>query len=185
MSQPKSLVGIPAPLFEKLTDLSPTNAEDDQDLIFQSRDALVASIKREVARILDTRLPWPELPADQSRPQPADEDVYIPPDRNATVIGYGVPDLTHLCIRGISDRATIERRITEAIRAFEPRLVDPVVRIAMNKVLDGAHVEIQGAVRTRRALEPLRFIIDLGIRTGDQVKRALLAARQDPGKKSR
>jgi len=154
VTQPRSLVGSAAPLFEKLTDLAPGSAEDDQDLTFQSRDALIASIRRELSRVLDSRLPW------------RDDGLTLPGGGPATVIGYGIPDLTHLCLRKTSDLAAIERMVIEAIRAFEPRLVDPLVRLVINAHQLHAYLEITGAIRTRRALEPLSFHLDITLRLG-------------------
>ena len=159
MTQPRSLVGSAAPLFEKLTDLAPGSAEDDQDLTFQSRDALIASIRRELSRILDSRLPW------------RDDAPPLPGAGPATVIAYGIPDLTHLCLRKPSDRAAIERLVTEAIRAFEPRLLDPQAHLVITAHQDRAYLDITGAIRTRRALEPLSFHLDITLRLGDGARR--------------
>lgn len=160
MSPQKSHPRSAALLFEKLTDLAPGNPEDSRDAIAQTRDALMASIRCELSRILDTRLPWPH-------PQGSTATEGIP----ASVIAYGIPDLTHLCLRKPADRIAIERLIREAIATFEPRLMTPQVRIMASPAQDRAHLDITGVMQFRQALEPLSFRIETNLRMSDSGKR--------------
>lgn len=172
MPQPKSLIGHRAPLLEKLIDLNPESAEDAQDLTFQTRDAVAASVTREIARIIDTRLPWPDERLD-ILDERADENPDDLVDRETTVVRYGVVDISHLCVRNTVERRKIERLMTEAIRRFEPRLIDPVVRIELRRLGDSAHLEISGFIRLGRALEPLTFSMDGGVRLGGTLKKKI------------
>ena len=176
MAQPRSLAGLPAPLFEKLIDLTPNSGEDDQDLVFQTRDAATRSILREIARLIDTRLPWTE--ADEGAR--ANSDATIDPD--STVMRFGVPDLTHLCIRNTADRRAIEQMVVEAIRRFEPRLIEPRVSIVMSAQADGGRLEVTGNVRLGRSLEPLAFDLDIDVRLEGETRNKLAAAAAKPVK---
>lgn len=158
MNQPKSPVAGGALLFEKLTDLTP--GDDDRDQAGRSEAAMRDSIRCELSRLLDSRLPWAPAAAED----PADW-------RQSTVTAYGIPDLTHLCLRKMADRAAIERLITTAIRNFEPRLIDPEVRILASPHQDRARLQISGAMRGGRALEPLSFELDTRLRMSDRGQR--------------
>lgn len=159
MLQPKSQTGIPAPLFEKLTDLQPNSPQDDQDLWFQTVDAAAASIRREITRIFDTRLPWPGEYAEARAAAAASG--WEGGDRTKTVTSYGVPDLTHLSANSVADRRVMRRLLTEAIRNFEPRLVNPRVVVAADKKGTGLVAEVSGTIRLKRSLEPLTFSVSL------------------------
>lgn len=177
MAQPKSLVGLRAPLFERLIDLRPASAEDAQELSFQTFEAVAASIRREVARILDTRLPW--MPEDDDDGLGVGDDDGGPPvtvDPRTTVLRYGLPDLTHLCVGNNAERHQIERLLVDAIRTFEPRLEGPSVTIHPLPSGDGAHVEVGGLVRLGRSLEPLVFSLTSDLRVGGKLKRRLTRA---------
>lgn len=179
MAQPKSLVGLRAPLFERLIDLRPNSPEDAQELSFQTFDAVAASIRREVARILDTRLPWlPEDDDDEAADRLGDDDADHPVtvDPRTTVLRYGLADLTHLCVGNTAERHQIERLIVDAIRTFEPRLEDPTVTVHPLPSGDGAHVEVGGLVRLGRSLEPLVFSLTSDLRVGGKLKRRLMRA---------
>lgn len=181
MAQPKSLAGLPAPLFEKLTDLHPTTQDDDQDLVFQTKRAVEESIRRELERLLDTRLPWrtaEEIEAAETADIEVDdeESAHEPIDREATVLRYGIPDITHLCVRNTLDRFEIERMLTRAVRTFEPRLIDADVTIQLVGLMDAAHLTVSGAIRLGRALEPMSFSLGIDVRVGGAVKRELLEA---------
>lgn len=175
---PKSLVGLSAPLFEKLVDFHPNPDNDpkrfggpgvdvdDQDLRFQTRDAVIGSIRREVSRIIDTRIPWPSEAERPDRDGPEREV-----DLDATSIGFGVPDMTHLCVRSTADRRQIERLVTTAIRSFEPRLENPSVTVLVSAGGLGAAFEISGSVRLGRSLEPLVFEVAAGVQVGARARR--------------
>jgi type VI secretion system lysozyme-like protein len=153
VSQPKFVVGASAPLFEKLTDLSPTTGVDDPDLKFQTRESLAASIRREVARIFDTRLPW--------EPDEEDEAARRLPDAAAaSVIRYGVADFTHLSVFNLQDRRLMEGALTEAIRRFEPRLQEPKVVLVPGNRPGWVHLEISGRMACQRTLEPVSFQLE-------------------------
>lgn len=178
MSQPKSLVGLSAPLLEKLIDLSPNSADDDQDLAFQPRDAVAASIRREIARILDTRLPWRDRASEQAAAIPDERGEMQRPSRFQTVTSYGVADFTHLCVRSQRDRYDIERLILEAVRAFEPRLVNPTVTLVNRPGVGRVLIEIGGSVQVGRALEPLKFELESDVRLADSMKKSPVAAKR-------
>lgn len=182
MTQPKSLVGQRAPLFERLIDLRPASPEDAQELSFQTFDAVAASIRREIARLLDTRLPWlPEEERDTDEGAPEDDEAEEgapTADLRTTVVRYGLPDLSHLCVSNNAERHQIERIILEAVRTFEPRLEEPTVAVQLLPS-GGAHVEIGGLVRLGRSLEPLVFSLATDLRIGGKLKRRMVKSADD------
>lgn len=78
------------------------------------RDGLLASVRREVGRLLNTRctLTLEELEG-----------------RERTVLEYGLPDFSHLHTRDPRAHETLAERIRETVAAYEPRLRQ--VRIAV------------------------------------------------------
>jgi type VI secretion system protein ImpF len=134
-------------LFDRLTDLSPEKPVEEKPLRTLSVDALRESIRREIHRILNTRCTTP--------PQELE-------NREWTVLDYGLPDYTGAYTRSTEDQARLERAMTRAIRAFEPRLVDPSVEL-----LEGMEGErslffqIYGGVRVGTQLEPVSFPLSL------------------------
>ncbi|WP_207482431.1 type VI secretion system baseplate subunit TssE [Arenibaculum pallidiluteum] len=168
MTQPKSLRGLAAPLFEKLTDLEPNSPVDERDLRFQTREVVLASIRREVSRLIDTRLPW------QANDGVRSEDASRV-DISKTVLRYGVPDMTHLCVRSRADRRQIERAVVDAIRTYEPRLINPAASLHVRPGGDAAHVEISGDVAFGNSLEPLSFSVGVELKVLGRVRKAAMA----------
>ena len=101
--------GGPALLFERLTDLEPRTAQERVPLRTHDRDALFASIEKELGLLLDTRAP--QLIEDWRAME-------------KTVLCYGLPDTAHLSTARGADRDMLKQLIEEAIAAFEPRLTN-------------------------------------------------------------
>ncbi|MFC4729686.1 type VI secretion system baseplate subunit TssE [Coralloluteibacterium thermophilus] len=103
-------------LLDRLTDDEPGRDEESRE-----RRVISASRLREcVTRDLSWLLNCTHAEADRSF-----EDA---PQVAASVLNYGIPDLAGISLGGI-DPATMERRIREAVLAFEPRLVPETLRV--------------------------------------------------------
>ena len=104
----------PMPLFERLADDAPFDAEEPVDeAAARALDAagLRASVRAELLRLLNTRRGAPRVP------------------RAPDVLLYGLPDWSAQSAARAEDRAAIEREVTDAVHAFEPRLRNPRVTI--------------------------------------------------------
>lgn len=134
-------------LFDRLTDLSPEKSVEEKPLRTLSVDALRESIRREVHRILNTRCTTPPEVLER---------------RDWTVLDYGLPDYSGWYTRSTEDQARLEVAMTRAIRAFEPRLVQPSVELL--PVIEGERTlffQIHGAVQIGTQLEPVSFPLAL------------------------
>jgi len=104
----------PMPLLERLEDDAPFDSSEPQVRRTLDAQALRASVRAELMRLLNTR-------------------------RGAVraagalgVLEYGLPDWSaHFAARA-EDRAALERDIADAIRVFEPRLSEPRVQIDLD-----------------------------------------------------
>ena len=115
------------------------------------RDAL----KRDLEWLLNTRRP----------PIPALEDYDA---AKASVINYGLPDITSLGLSSASDHRRLRVAIEESIRNFEPRLTD--VRVT----LEGAETvnrrlrfHIEGSMKLDPAPEEVSFDTVLELTSGE------------------
>jgi type VI secretion system protein ImpF len=113
------------------------------------------SLKRDLEWLLNTRKPpIPELAKyDAAR---------------ASVINYGLPDITSLGLSSASDHKRLRMAIEESIRNFEPRLID--VRVS----LDGAETlnrrlrfHIEGSMKLDPAPEEISFDTVLELSSGE------------------
>jgi type VI secretion system lysozyme-like protein len=112
--QPKHTRGARAPLFDRLVDLDPLSKTEAEPLRVLDRDDLLASVRREVGRLLNTRC---TLTLEEMQ------------GRERTVLEYGLPDFSHLHTRDPRAHEALAERIRETVAAYEPRLRQ--VRIAV------------------------------------------------------
>jgi len=111
---PKRGPGGRVPLFDRLFDLDRSHQEAQPRRVLARREVL-ASIRAELARLLNTRCAGPiDGLGDQER----------------TVVNFGLPDFLTLSPTTDRDRQRLARLITDAVRAYEPRLRAPVVEVA-------------------------------------------------------
>ena len=95
------------PIFDRLVDLAPGSPRDDKQHRTLDRHGLHDSVRRELLRLLNTRLNSPTEPTD---------------GRERTVLDYGIPDFSPMSAVNAEDRAQMAGVIERAIEAFEPRL---------------------------------------------------------------
>ena len=108
----KPKAGGEVPLFDRLSDDEPVCDGERVSLRVYDRDAVLASVMRELDRLLNTRSNLP-----MSRWE----------DAAHTVIDYGLPDYAHLSPRNGAHRDQLSRVIARAIADYEPRLRHPRV----------------------------------------------------------
>ncbi len=165
--QPKSIQGLRAPLFDRLTDQAPEVQKEATPLRLYDREAVIASVERDLQRLLNTRRATPGL----LRPS------------EATVLDYGIPSFTHLSSASDVDHRILADLIRQAIQIFEPRVQDITVRFDR---VPGSARELFGsiscALRLGTHLEPLTFPIVLGQTEGEI--RVLAAESPAPERKT-
>ena len=141
--------GGPRPLFDRLVDLAPRKPKEAYPQAVLDPDGVVASVRSEIQRILDTRRPVglrsPALPA-----QPSVRD-------------YGIPDFADLSPLDLDGRMTMEAAVRQAIAAFEPRLADVGVSLVVRDVDRDRRLDavITGEIKVGRVEQRVSFSVSL------------------------
>jgi len=105
-------------LLDRLTDDEPAKSEEGRD----KRVISSARLRECVARDMSWLLNCVNLEASV--------DLELYPDVARSVLNFGIPDLTGAALSGI-DTEKLQRRIREAILAFEPRLTASSLRVTV------------------------------------------------------
>jgi type VI secretion system protein ImpF len=103
-----------ASLLDRLLDNQPWAKSEYMTLSGYSLSDYKESIRRDLTLLLNTRSP--------SRAENFDRD-------KLTVMDYGIPDFANYSLEYSDDCMLIARRLTHAIKCFEPRLKNPAVLI--------------------------------------------------------
>ncbi|WP_395822325.1 type VI secretion system baseplate subunit TssE [Archangium minus] len=120
--------GASTPLLDRLMDLKrETTGETLEPQV--SEEALRASVRREVAHILGTRCTLSLKEAESLEPG------------ERSVLDYGLPDLWSLG-SAPEDARRLERLITRAVEAYEPRLCQLQVSVRLPPSEEGAVVAV-------------------------------------------
>jgi len=99
---------------DRLLDNQPWAKSEYLTLTGYSLDDYKESIRRDLSILLNTRSSSPAGDFDKD---------------DLTVIDYGIPDFANYSFEYSDDRQLIARRLTHAIKCFEPRLRNPSVLI--------------------------------------------------------
>ena len=143
----RPVAGGRALLFERLVDLEP-GLREARPFILHDRAGMKASVRAEVERLLSTRLSLP--PSDLAQ-------------RQRTTIDYGIPDGANISPADPDGRLLLASQINAAIKVFEPRLIDPAVRLVQPTDRgDRLIAEIDANLAIEGLLEPISFTIPLG-----------------------
>lgn len=107
MREPRRTRGARALLLDRLVDLDPRSGAEPVPLRVLDRDELLASVRREVGHLLNTRctLTLEELEG-----------------RERTVLEYGLPDFSHLHTRDPRAQEALAEHVRATVAAYEPRL---------------------------------------------------------------
>lgn len=146
--QPKPIAGARIPLFERLVDQDLQQASEPNPLRVHHREELRESVRREVARLLNTRCPVRE-------------------DRNGSVIDYGLPDFSWMTAASGDDRRQLAETIARKVTAYEPRLRQ--VRVALERDPEDPRAligTIEGVLVVETIQEPVSFPLLLHNKTG-------------------
>ena len=110
---PRRGPGSRVPLFDRLFDLQLSQQETQPRRVLARREVL-ESIRKELSRLLNTRC--------------ADTIDHLA-GQERTVVNFGMPDFLTLSASREQDRQRLAHLVTEAVRAYEPRLRGPVVEV--------------------------------------------------------
>lgn len=156
MAERRVVAGAMAPLFDRLR--SSKAGGEHQPLRALTPTELRDSVARELDWLLNTRSPT--LAAEYA-------------SRTLTILDYGLPDLSGFSAQNSDDQRRIERLISRAVSAFEPRLEQRQVvvsphpaqpqqlcvsiegHIGAEPVLLTLHLPVGGGLRTSIDLQPL------------------------------
>lgn len=140
--QPKPVLGLRVPLFDRLVDSTPEVQNEHNPLRIYSKAALFDSIARDLSRLLNTR---------SNRPA---NTVHL------TVLDYGIPDFSYISADDELAQRPFAETIRQAIQHFEPRLEEVTiafVRDPRNSLQLLA--SISGKVRLGNHTEPITFSV--------------------------
>ena len=120
------------------------------------------SLKRDVEWLLNTR-------------QPPLAEIARREVSKATVINYGLPDITSLALMSSSDQRSLRSAIEACLRNFEPRLTDVHVTLQSTDTTDRRlRFHIEGNMKLDPAPEEIAFDTVLELFSGEyKVKRAM------------
>jgi len=145
-------------LLDRLTDDEPGKGAESRDKrVFTTRQ-----MRHAVLRDLQWLLNTPQ--------RMSEEEEAEAPGVASSVLNYGVPDLCGLTSGGL-DLVALERAVTRAIRAFEPRIRPETLRVTVH--LDSEDMssnammfEVRGDLWAQPIPEPLYLKTDVDLETG-------------------
>jgi type VI secretion system lysozyme-like protein len=141
-----------APLFARLRDDEPTHREEAQPQRVLTRDRILESVRGELSRLLNTR---------------CSETLDGLQGQERTVVNYGLPDFFTLSPTNDGDRERLGRLIAEAVRAYEPRLRNPIVEVIPDAANGRAlRVTLSGVLTVEQLSEPVSFPLVIAERGG-------------------
>jgi type VI secretion system lysozyme-like protein len=154
MRDPKPVEGGRALLFERLVDREPRSREEEaQPLRVHDVGELKESVRRELARLLNTRCSVPS---------------HLLGAQERTVLDYGIPDFSSLSAQSGDDQNRLARIIAQAITAFEPRLRDVQVLVERLRANDRALLlRINAVLAVGMLAEPVSFPVLVRTKTGE------------------
>lgn len=134
---------FPMPLFDRLIDRELHFGREVRPLRTVDTKGLRASVQRELARLVNTRV---QLPLERLE------------SRTRTVIDYGIPDFAAFSARNHEHRARLETILAHTIETYEPRL--EAVRVELHEPgvdATALHGTIEAMLIVGDAREPIAF----------------------------
>jgi type VI secretion system protein ImpF len=155
MRDPKPVEGGRALLFERLVDSEPRSREEEaQPFRILDVRALKESVRRELARLLNTR-------RHTRRGEQNDGE-------EMTVIDYGLPDFSSLSASSGDDQNRLAAVVAAAVTAFEPRLEGVRVHVERLRQEDRALLlRVEARLSIGTVAEPVSFPILVRAKSGE------------------
>ena len=156
-------------VLDRLIDQEPKNRSEALPTYAQTLRAIKASLRRDLEFLLNTRR------TPQEAPDAADE-------LQRSVYHYGLPDLTTLSARSVSDQNKLLKIIETVIAYFEPRLAN--VKVSLAPITGTGRLVrfvIEGMLRIDPAPEHVAFDTVLELTSGQYEVKGDSNARAAPG----
>ncbi|MDA0655403.1 MAG: type VI secretion system baseplate subunit TssE [Proteobacteria bacterium] len=135
--------GVPAPLFDRLTDETPNVPMETVPFRVLDIDQLRASVVKEITTLLNTRCPVSEDWINQAE---------------RSVRDYGISDMAHYSTNSVEDSRRLSQMIARTIAAFEPRLSKIAVTVErIEHEFRRLAVQVDGLLRFGDIYEPVSF----------------------------
>jgi type VI secretion system protein ImpF len=144
--------GVGVPLFDRLS-----QAETMEGSRLSTPQELEMSIARELSRLMNAR-------SNLTLKAFAEEDL--------TVLNYGIPDFMALSAKSHTDMDRLQAGVARAVRWFEPRMKDVIVKAMPGVSGRAAKLAISGTVTIHMKPIPLSFELQLDTRHGGLAKAA-------------
>ena len=113
------------------------------------------ALKRDVEWLLNTRRPPLENIGKFERAR-------------ATIVNYGLSDITALGLSSASDQKRLRKALEQCLHEFEPRLIDVVVTMQESQTADRRlRFHVQGLMRINPAPEEISFDTVLELTSGE------------------
>lgn len=142
-----------ASLIDRLIDGNPKEAREIRPLRTLNREALRAAIRRDLGWLLNTRTSLPTEDFDE---------------RELTVLEYGIPDFGGFSPENEVALKQMARRLSRAITAYEPRLQDVHVEMAMEMDTERRlQMIISAVIAVDEFREPVSFLTIFQKDTGE------------------
>lgn len=132
-------------LLDRLTDHAMGSRQDSPLDRRKAKEALKASLWRDLTYLLNTRRREEEVPEEFN-------------EANQSLLTYGLPDFSRYSLKNPGDLSRLRRAIEGAIRRFEPRLEN--VKVTFEEPEETApalHFRVDGLLRIDPAPEPVSF----------------------------
>ena len=155
MARPKGDGPITLSVLDRLIDLDPKRSEELPLSRSQSLREFKANVCRDLEWLFNSRQPLETLELGKLL-------------RNS-VYAYGLPDITSMSVSNMRDRKRLSQAMEEAVRSFEPRILNP--RVTMSTIEDGKvqrlRFIIEGLLRVDPSPEPVSFDTVLDVSSGE------------------
>lgn len=145
--------GVPAPLFDRLSDFEPTVLEESPPFVNYNEAEVKASVQQECTRVLNTRCKLTK--AEYEKLEPIAGKYRFP-------AFFGLPDGTIINPKNPNHAARMERMMAKAIEIFEPRLQN--VHVAMSNYEESTQsmaLSVAGDLVIGEVSTPITFPIAL------------------------
>jgi type VI secretion system protein ImpF len=155
MPRSDSQARITKSVLDRLIDTEPGIAGDPPESPLKSLRELKQSVRRDLEWLLNTRQTIEDLPADY------EETV-------RSLAAYGLPDFTAASVKSPTTQDFIRQTIAEAVRLFEPRLME--VSVTQDAALGSERAlrfRIDAQLRVDPVPEPVTFDTTLQLTSGE------------------
>ncbi len=156
MAGPHAEQELELSVLDRLINLDPRNRIEVEPLRAVRLRDVKAALKRDLEWLLNSRVPPIDIP--------------IGSEASKSMLCFGLPDFTHFSLENPKHTEALEFAITEAIRRFEPRLIEVAVTLSPGSALNReVNFRIDAMLRVEPNPEPVYYDSRLRLSTRDFV----------------